>query len=202
MKFTKTNDQTLPRVTHILSTTDSEEDKDRLRKWQHKMDKIHGEGGGDQQRDAAAQRGTAFHEAIQDYISTGYYPEFDDPKEQDRWAAGEQIINQFKPHIYGMEIPVESTSLGYRGTFDAIAFPGSPAIVDWKTSNRYKRREWIENHFLQVTAYAMALEDYAIKAETAHIVIFSPKKCQHFIVTINDHREEWLRRLELFQQLQ
>lgn len=194
-----TPDLTLPRVTEIIRATESQEDRERLRRWQHKMDKIHGEGGADQARDQAAARGTNFHQKIQDYIvSGGTAPTFEDPKEQTRWERGIAKIDAFAPFIYGMEIPVENRFLGYRGTFDAIAFKECPSLIDWKTTNRMKREEWIEGYQLQITAYAMACEEYGLEIDTGHIIIFGPKRCQHFIVKIPDWKERWLKRLAAF----
>jgi genome maintenance exonuclease 1 len=203
LDLVKNSDLSLPRVTHILSATDSQEDKERLRKWAHKMDKVHGTGGGEQQRDIAAKRGTNFHTAIYNYIQSGgeHLPGFEG-KERERWEMALRVVDMFKPFVFAMESRIQSNVYGYRGTPDAFAFEGSPAILDWKTSDRFKKREWIKNYELQVTAYALAAQEYGLNVETCHICIFSPKKAQQFIVNVNDRRDEWLRRLEQYQQMQ
>jgi genome maintenance exonuclease 1 len=90
---------------------------------------------------------------------------------------------------------------GYRGTPDAFAFEKTPQILDWKTSDRFKRREWIKNYELQVTAYALAAREYGLEIETCHVLIFSPQKAQQFVVNVGDRQDEWLRRLEQYRSL-
>ena len=33
------------------------------------------------------------------------------------------------------------------------------AIIDWKTSNKVKKEEWVEDYFLQATAYSIMYEE-------------------------------------------
>ena len=202
LNLVKNADLSLPRVTHILGATDSPEDKERLRKWAHKMDQVHGTGGGEQCRDKAATRGTNFHTAIYNYVASGgeHLPGFEG-KERERWEVALRVVDMFKPFIFALENRVQSNVYGYRGTPDAFCFEGSPNILDWKTSDRFKKRAWINNYELQVTAYALAAREYGLDVETCHICIFSPKKAQQFIVNVNDRRDEWLRRLEQYQNL-
>ena len=45
----------------------------------------------------------------------------------------------------------------YAGTADCIGiFKGKPTIIDFKTAKKIKRKDWIEDYFLQGTAYANA----------------------------------------------
>jgi CRISPR/Cas system-associated exonuclease Cas4 (RecB family) len=45
----------------------------------------------------------------------------------------------------------------YAGTSDAIGvYEGEDAIIDFKTSKKIKKREWIEDYFMQGCAYALA----------------------------------------------
>ena len=202
LELVKNNDLSLPRVTHILSATDSKEDQERLRRWMKKMDKVHGIGGGEQQRDAAANRGTNFHTAIYNYIQSGgeHRPGFVD-RERERWEMALRTIDMFRPFVFAMECPVQSNVFGYRGTPDAFAFEKTPQILDWKTSDRFKRRDWIKNYELQVTAYALAAREYGLEVETCHVLIFSPQKAQQFVVNVGDRQDEWLRRLEQYHSL-
>jgi genome maintenance exonuclease 1 len=53
-----------------------------------------------------------------------------------------------------------SEYLGIAGTCDTIAeYEGELAIIDYKTSEKPKPREWIENYFVQATAYAFMLKE-------------------------------------------
>lgn len=196
--FIKDPNPNLPRVTEILRATESEEARDRLRKWQHKMDKIHGPGGADLASQEAREKGTHFHTYIEQFIDSGIEPQMP-TEEQGRWNAGREIIQAFKPHIYACELGIQSTVLGYRGTLDALAFPNCPQVIDWKTSKRVKRESWIEDYKLQVTAYAIAAKEMGIRIQGAQIIIFSPKRCQRFIVDIEHYTPQWLERLERYK---
>ena len=45
----------------------------------------------------------------------------------------------------------------YAGTADCIGvYKGLPAIIDFKTAKKLKRKDWIEDYFLQCSAYANA----------------------------------------------
>lgn len=60
--------------------------------------------------------------------------------------------------IYGMELAMYSSSLGLAGTVDCIAeFDDELAIIDYKTSEKPKKREWIDHYFVQAMAYGMML---------------------------------------------
>ena len=58
--------------------------------------------------------------------------------------------------VWGLESPLYYPEL-YAGTADCIGiFRGKPAIIDFKNSMREKKKEWIEDYFLQLVAYAEA----------------------------------------------
>jgi genome maintenance exonuclease 1 len=58
--------------------------------------------------------------------------------------------------MWGVEVGLIAEGL-YAGTSDAVGmFNGVPSIIDFKTAKKIKKREWIENYFLQGCAYALA----------------------------------------------
>jgi genome maintenance exonuclease 1 len=57
---------------------------------------------------------------------------------------------------WGTEIPLLYPGR-YAGTSDFIGvYKGKPCIVDFKQTNKMKRRAWIEDYFVQLAAYAVA----------------------------------------------
>ena len=61
-------------------------------------------------------------------------------------------------NIHGLEKPLYSEYLGIAGTVDCIAeYNNELAIIDFKTSKKPKKREWIEGYFVQCAAYACML---------------------------------------------
>ena len=58
--------------------------------------------------------------------------------------------------VWGLEVGLILDNL-YAGTADCIGnYNGVPSLIDFKTAKKIKRREWIEDYFLQGCAYANA----------------------------------------------
>jgi ATP-dependent exoDNAse (exonuclease V) beta subunit len=77
-----------------------------------------------------------------------------------------EIWNEFKPllnridNIHAQEIALYSDHLRLAGRVDCIAeFDGKLSIIDFKTSKKPKKKEWIENYFAQAAAYAIMYEE-------------------------------------------
>jgi len=58
--------------------------------------------------------------------------------------------------VWGTEVSLYSKDL-YAGTTDVIGLHnGTPSIIDFKNSLKEKKKEWIEDYFMQLCAYAIA----------------------------------------------
>ena len=58
--------------------------------------------------------------------------------------------------FWGTEVPLYFPAV-YAGTTDLVGeHDGEPAIMDHKQTNKPKKKEWIEDYFIQLTAYATA----------------------------------------------
>jgi genome maintenance exonuclease 1 len=58
--------------------------------------------------------------------------------------------------VWGTEVPLYYPGL-YAGTTDCVGvWKGKPAIIDFKTTRKPKKREWIDDYFLQGAAYSAA----------------------------------------------
>ena len=63
-------------------------------------------------------------------------------------------------NIVGLEVPLFSDLLRIAGTCDCIAeYNGQLSIIDFKTSRKPKREEWIDDYFMQTFAYALMFEE-------------------------------------------
>lgn len=196
------------RVTHILEATDSPEDKERLRKWQHKMDSLAEKKGSPTANEIsleAANRGTIFHQAIENYFIKGVEPSFQDPAQITRWKYAIPHLNRIKSNFLCLEQEVYSDKLKYIGHLDCIAWDETKlVIVDWKTSAKTKKRAWIENHFIQGAAYAIAAYECEVAPtlpEEIHIYLFSPERTQKFIEPLGKIGPFWIQRLRQFNAL-
>ena len=79
-------------------------------------------------------------------------------------------------------------------------------IVDFKQSNRPKRKEWIEDYYLQIAAYAMA-HDHVHGSEIRQGVIMmcTPDLYyQEFVITdheLRSYKHKFLKRLDMYHEL-
>lgn len=109
----------------------------------------------------ASRRGTAVHYMCENYILGT--PE----KVTDLNPDNVESFNQIKPYldkyvgsVYGVETPLYSDYLRVAGRCDCIAeYDGRVSIIDFKTSRKPKKQEWIKNYFMQTAAYAVMFEE-------------------------------------------
>ena len=148
------DDEKLPSVTTILSQTQSEEKKKSLADWKARM----GPQAADRVRDVAAMRGTAMHRFLEAYIDgTGHKDLTSIGKEAEPMAKKiiESGLGDLE-EIWGQEVTLYYPGL-YAGATDVVGiYNGRESIIDFKQTNKPKRREWIEDYFVQLGAYAMA----------------------------------------------
>jgi genome maintenance exonuclease 1 len=146
----------LPSVTTILDKTKPEEKKQALNEWRKRV----GVENAQKITTEAANRGTRMHTYLEDYIKQGQLK--DRGSNPFGWAShamaqtviedGLKNVNE----IWGVEIPLYFPKL-YAGTTDGCGMHlEEESILDYKQTNKPKREEWIEDYFLQLTAYALA----------------------------------------------
>ena len=144
----------LPSVTTILSATKSKEAQESIARWKSKV----GENEAERVRDQAASRGTNMHLHLERYVEGKGHMDLTDEGQ----VAGDMaqvIINKGLcdlSEIWGSEVVLYYPGL-YAGATDLVGvYDYEDSIVDFKQSNKPKRKEWIEDYFMQLGAYAMA----------------------------------------------
>lgn len=71
-----------------------------------------------------------------------------------------RVLDKNVDNIYLQEFPLFSDELRAAGRVDLIAeYDGELAIIDFKTSSKVKKKEDIEDYFLQETFYALAFQE-------------------------------------------
>ena len=144
----------LPSVTTNLKNTESLEKTESLARWRQKV----GENEAERIKNTAAARGTLMHSFLEYYIRGDKLLDLSD---EGRAASsmGQAIIDQGlsgMEEIWGSEVTLFYPGL-YAGQTDLCGiYSGRESIIDFKQTNKPKRREWIEDYFLQLAAYAMA----------------------------------------------
>ena len=147
-------EEKLPSVTTILSACQSDEKKESLARWKAKM----GDKAADKVRDDAAERGTAMHKYLEAHIDGTGLKDLTPLGQQAETMANKIIESGLKDleEVWGQEVTLYYPGL-YAGATDVVGiYDGQPAIMDFKQSNKPKRREWIEDYFEQLGAYCMA----------------------------------------------
>jgi hypothetical protein len=144
----------LPSVTTILGKTQSIEKQESLARWKASV----GEEQATRIKDQAAARGTEMHTHLEKHIlGEGYLdlrPEGVIAKEM----ADTIIAKGFNDlqEIWGSEVTLYYPGL-YAGATDLVGtYDYEDSIIDFKQSNKPKRKEWIDDYFMQLGAYAMA----------------------------------------------
>ena len=199
VRYYKTPDgHKLPSVTTILDATS---DKTHLYEWRKRI----GNDKANQISKEASGVGTAMHLSLEKYL-----------KQQDRTPSSNHvhkigydmanvIIEQsLKPkfqELWGNEVNLFHTQL-YAGTTDCMGvYDKADCVVDFKQTNKPKKKEWIENYFYQLVAYAEAHNEmFNTKVHKGVILMCSRNlDFQEFLLEGNDYqkyRDLWYKRLE------
>jgi len=104
----------------------------------------------------SAELGTMVHNLCEQYLYN--YPlKCDYPDEAISIFNRLRFILGNVNNIYGLEIPLHSDILKVAGTADCVAeYNGVLSVIDFKTSRKAKREDWIEDYFIQAFFYAAA----------------------------------------------
>lgn len=203
----------VPSVTTILDRTKPEEKRQALANWR----KAVGEQKAQQITTEAANRGTRMHAYLESYIlMDDMKPLPTNPFAHPSWFMAAEVILKGLCNVdefWGSEVPVYYSGL-YAGTTDCIGvWKGRPAILDFKQSNKPKKREYIEDYFLQLAAYAQAhnhtygtnIRDgvilMAVQPKLLEDQTYSTPEYLEFEVSGEefDHwTNEWTKRVELY----
>jgi genome maintenance exonuclease 1 len=146
----------VPSVTTILDKTKPEEKKAALQAWRNRV--------GHEKAQAitteAASRGTRMHKYLEDYVKAGVItqPGTNPYSQQSHMMAQTVITNGLVNvnEIWGVEVGLYYPGL-YAGTTDCVGqHLNDESILDFKQTNKPKKEEYIEDYYLQLTAYALA----------------------------------------------
>lgn len=207
----------LPSVTTILDRTKSEQSKAALQQWRARV----GADRAQQITTEAANRGTRMHSYLEHYVKTGHRKERgSNPFSWPSYVMAEEIINKGLANVtefWGIEVPLYFPGV-YAGTTDGAGIHlNQESILDYKQTNRPKRREWIEDYFIQLAAYAEAHNELhgtqikkgvvlmCVKPELDqnHNIVGQPQY-QEFVLEgaeFEHYRSQWWKKVEQFYLL-
>jgi RecB family exonuclease len=128
----------------------------------------------------ATTRGTRLHRVFEEYLQNGDYKSLDEykvPLVNLMFNSAKSTLDSKLDNIYQQETNMYSSRLCLAGTVDLICeVDGELAVVDFKTSEKTKPEEWLEDYFVQLSAY------WAMFSEKTGVV---PKKLVVILVAEN-----------------
>ena len=191
----------LPSVTTILGAT---KNTDFLTKWKAKV----GTQEADRIKNHSSNRGTSMHKFLESYVEGVGYDDLTGIGQEARPMAN-KIIEKGLSNVteyYGSEVTLFYPGL-YAGSTDLVCnHNGLDTIIDFKQSNRPKKEEWIEDYYLQISAYAMAHDYvYGSQIQQGVIMVCTPDLYyQEFKITDHELRtwkHGFLKRLDMYHDL-
>jgi len=196
-QYTGDDDQPVPSVTTVLGDTG---DKTALMNWRKRV----GEEEANRVSREAAGLGTKVHNALEKYVlqeeykisGTNHISIMAKSMLEEMIAKGLSQVDE----VWGVEVALIAKGL-YAGTSDAVGkFNGVDSIIDFKTAKKIKKREWIEDYFLQGCAYALAhneMFDTKIK-QVAILMVDREGKYADFVIEGDEFEQycgKWADRL-------
>jgi CRISPR/Cas system-associated exonuclease Cas4 (RecB family) len=141
-----------PSITSVLSVLS----RDGIAEWRRRV----GETEANRISTQAARRGTNVHQMAEDYLNNELTEKNFLPHERLLFHPIKKALDKSIGQIYAQEAPLYSDYLGLAGRVDCVAeWDGRLSIIDFKTSRKLKKKEWIESYFQQATAYAIMWEE-------------------------------------------
>jgi ATP-dependent exoDNAse (exonuclease V) beta subunit len=193
----------VPSVTTVLEATKPEEKKKALLEWRKRV----GEEKAKQITTEAAGRGTRMHKWLENHVKTGNAGQpGTNPYSIQSHNMAKTIIEQGLSRcqeFWGTEVSLYFPEV-YAGTTDLVGVhDNTDCIMDHKQTNKPKKREWIEDYFLQLAAYANAHNEvYGTKIRKGVIFMCSAdNQYQEFIiegVEFDKYSDAWFVRLEQY----
>lgn len=196
-QYTDDQGEPVPSVTTVLDKTG---DKTALIAWRKRV----GDAEATRISTESAGLGTKVHNALEKYVL-----------EEDWEINGNNLISIMAKRmvdemvskglsqvdeIWGVEVGLIAQEL-YAGTSDAIGmFNGVPSIIDFKTAKKIKKREWIEDYFMQGCAYALAHNEMfgSNIRQVAILMVDREGKYADFVIEGDEfdaYCEKWANRL-------
>jgi len=179
-----------PSVTTVIG----EKKKKSIMEWRRKV--------GEEEANAiskrATTRGNKCHKLAEDYLSNKPLDKYRD----DVLSLG--LFHQIRPYIdkinniHALEESLYSHTLKLAGRVDCIAeYDNELAIIDFKTSTKFKREEWVQDYFSQETAYAIMFQELTgvkvkqlvtiIAVETGTPQVFVKKDILTYVPKLKDY---------------
>ena len=149
-RFYQIDGKNYPSITTVLGV----QKKEGLEKWR----KAVGEEAANWEMGRAARRGKATHTLVEQYLK-GETPAIRDVLPLGLFRLMKPYLDQID-NVQLSEVIMYSHKLTIAGQVDCVAdYNGKLSVIDFKTANKERKEDWIENYYIQTCAYAIMYEE-------------------------------------------
>jgi len=185
-----------PSITTVLSILS----KKAIMEWRKRV----GEEEANKISTQAARRGTNVHQMCEDYLNNKPYINHKTmPVDKEMFATLKPFLDKHINNIHTQEATLYSDYLGVAGRVDCIAeFDGRLSVIDFKTSRKLKKKEWISNYFQQASAYCVMYEERTgIPIDQIVILIaVDGEEPQVFVEKRDNYIKECMKTIALYKE--
>ena len=190
-RFYDIDGKAYPSVTSVLGI----KKKAELQGWREKI----GEDVANWEMGRAARRGKATHLLVEEYLK-GKTP-------SERGVLPLGLFKLLRPYIdqidniHLLETIMYSPKLTIAGKVDCIAeYNGKLSVIDFKTANKERQESWIDNYFLQTTAYAQMYEETFGKNIDQIVILLASEdgSVQNFVKEKKDYMSPLMQSVDDF----
>ena len=190
-RFYDIDGKNYPSVTSVLSLRKTE----GLTKWRESI----GEKVANFEMRRCANRGKSLHTLVEQYLNN------ETPSIRDVLPLG--LFKLMKPYldqinnIRLVEEIMYSPNLTIAGQVDCVAeYNGKLSVIDFKTANKERIEEWVDNYFLQCTAYSMMYAETYNESIEQIVVLMAAEdgSMKAFVKEPKDYEDELQKAIETF----
>ncbi len=150
----------------------------------------------------STERGTRFHELVEQYLLNKEIPKDTLPSTKALFLAAKESLDNIN-NIHALEKPLYSEYFGIAGRVDCIAeYNGELAVIDFKTSKKIKPEKWIQQYFVQETAYACMYYEMTgeivekivtiMVAENGDVKVYEKRNKRDYIKLLTEYIREFV----------
>ena len=184
-----------------VTTITSQYNKQSILEWRKRV----GEEEANRISAKAAGRGTRVHTICENYLNNqDNYIQKQMPDAIVMFKTLQPLLDQYVNNIHALEVPLYSNHLKVAGRVDCIAeFDGKLSIVDFKTASKPKEDKWIQNYYMQCSAYAVMFEERTGIPVPRIVVMIAVdgEEAQIFVKKRDDYIGEFIKYREIYEEL-
>ena len=148
----------------------------------------------------AANRGTHVHNMVEDHLNNLDVDQVEKYKKQ---FLPRMMFNVLKPELSKInnirlqEAAMYSTDYTVAGRVDCIAeYDGTLSVIDFKTSTKEKSEDWIENYFVQGSAYSQMYKEHFDEDVNQVVILITTEQGTTQVFKKNPH--DYLEKLKQY----